>query len=54
MFIRAYLRASTDEQDANRAKEELIQFADQKGLWIASFYAEIQSGAKLSAQSLRV
>ena len=27
MFIRAYLRASTKEQDAKRAKNELIAFA---------------------------
>ncbi|GAC06201.1 hypothetical protein GAGA_3367 [Paraglaciecola agarilytica NO2] len=26
MFIRAYLRASTQEQDAERAKSELIHF----------------------------
>ena len=41
MFIRAYLRASTDEQDANRAKDELSQFAEQKGVRIASFYVEL-------------
>ncbi|MDN3683188.1 recombinase family protein, partial [Vibrio tapetis subsp. quintayensis] len=52
MFIRAYLRASTGEQDANRAKAELIQFADQKGVRIASFYIENQSGSKLERAEL--
>lgn len=46
MFIRAYLRASTDEQDANRARNELVQFSDSKNVRIASFYTETQSGAK--------
>lgn len=27
MFVRAYLRASTAEQDANRARDALQQFA---------------------------
>lgn len=52
MFIRAYLRASTDAQDANRAKAELIQFAEQKGVRIASFYTENQSGSKLERAEL--
>ena len=52
MFIRAYLRASTDEQDANRAKDELTQFAQQKGVRIASFYVENQSGSTLERAGL--
>lgn len=52
MFIRAYLRASTDEQDANRAKEDLNQFVEQKGVRIASFYVENQSGSKLDRVEL--
>lgn len=52
MFIRGYLRASTDEQDAHRAKSELIQFAKQKGVRIASFYIENQSGSKLERAEL--
>ena len=52
MFIRAYLRASTGEQDANRAKSSLIQFVDQKGVRIASFYIENQSGSKLERAEL--
>ena len=47
MFVRAYLRASTDEQDATRARQDLIDFAGESGLKIAAFYAEQESGAKL-------
>lgn len=47
MFIRAYLRASTDQQDASRAKQSLIDFAQEKGHKIASFYVENESGASL-------
>ncbi|MGL4667736.1 MAG: recombinase family protein, partial [Saezia sp.] len=52
MFIRAYLRASTDEQDANRARNELVQFSDSKNVRIASFYTETQSGAKIERPEL--
>jgi len=47
MFIRAYLRGSTKEQDAKRAKNELIQFAADHGHKIAAFYIENESGATL-------
>ncbi len=47
MFIRAYLRASTKEQDAKRAKSELIAFANDHGHKIAAFYVENKSGAIL-------
>ena len=47
MFIRAYLRASTKEQDAKRAKSELIAFANDHGHKIAAFYVENASGATL-------
>ena len=47
MFIRAYLRASTTEQNASRAKESLISFAADHEKKIASFYAENESGAIL-------
>ena len=47
MFIRAYLRASTKEQDAKRAKNELIQFANDHGHKIAAFYVENELGATL-------
>ena len=47
MFIRAYLRASTKEQDAKRAKAELVQFAKEHDHKISSFYVENESGATL-------
>jgi len=52
MFIRAYLRASTKEQDAKRAKNELIQFATDHGYKIAAFYVENESGATLTRPQL--
>lgn len=52
MFIRAYLRASTLEQDADRAKEDLIQFATQHDRKIAAFYRENVSGATLQRPEL--
>ncbi|NMY87334.1 recombinase family protein [Pseudomonas sp. WS 5411] len=45
MFIRAYLRASTDEQDAGRARASLEQFASDHNKVIASVYLENASGA---------
>ncbi|WP_257020079.1 recombinase family protein [Psychrobacter sp. BI730] len=47
MFIRAYLRASTKEQNAKRAKSELIALAKDHGHKIAAFYVENESGATL-------
>ena len=47
MFIRAYLRASTKEQDAKRAKNDLIAFAQEYGHKVAAFYIENESGATL-------
>ena len=52
MFIRAYLRASTKEQDAKRAKSELIAFANDHGHKIAAFYVENESGAILARPKL--
>lgn len=52
MFIRAYLRASTKEQDAKRAKSELIAFANNHGHKIAAFYIENESGATLERPKL--
>lgn len=52
MFIRAYLRASTKEQNAERAREFLIQFAAQHGQRIAAFYIENVSGATLHRPEL--
>ena len=45
MFIRAYLRASTEEQDAGRARESLEQFTSDYDKTIASVYLENASGA---------
>ena len=44
LTIRAYLRASTKEQDSSRAKPELISFATAKGVKITTFYQENVSG----------
>lgn len=52
MFIRAYLRASSDDQDSQRAKADLEGFASERGLTIASFYAENESGATLKRPEL--
>lgn len=52
MFIRAYLRASTSEQDATRAKAALQDFAKEKGLKIAAYYVENESGASLQRPEL--
>ena len=52
MFIRAYLRASTTSQDADRARADLDRFATERGLTIASYYAENESGATLQRPEL--
>ncbi len=52
MFIRAYLRASTKEQDASRAKEDLERFVNERGLKIAATYTENESGASLQRPEL--
>lgn len=53
MFIRAYLRASTDEQDANRAREAVSSFATDTGHTVASWYVENASGASADRPELR-
>lgn len=45
MFIRAYLRASTDEQDAGRARDSLERFVQDQNRAIACEYIENASGA---------
>lgn len=52
MLIRAYLRASTTEQDAQRAKEELKAFGMKLYQRIAGYYIENQSGTKLERPEL--
>lgn len=51
-FIRAYLRASTDDQDATRARGDLERFATDRGLKVAAWYTENESGAKLERPEL--
>ena len=52
MHLRAYLRASTQEQDAQRARAALDAFAADKGLTIAAYYPENESGASLKRPEL--
>jgi DNA invertase Pin-like site-specific DNA recombinase len=52
MFVRAYLRASTDQQDASRAKEQLKAFAAERNLTVAAWYVENESGASLQRPAL--
>jgi DNA invertase Pin-like site-specific DNA recombinase len=52
MFVRAYLRASSADQDANRASADLDAFADANGMAIAASYVENESGAKLDRPEL--
>lgn len=50
--VRAYLRASTDEQHVERAREDLKQFAKEHDVRIAGWYFETESGAKLKRPKL--
>lgn len=52
MFVRAYLRASTRDQDASRAEGQLKAFAKDHGLKIAAWYRENESGTKLDRPEL--
>ena len=52
MYVRAYLRASTQDQDAMRAREEVTQFVEEYGHKIASYYVENVSGATLDRPEL--
>jgi len=51
-FVRAYLRASTEDQNAERARDDLQKFSAEHGLRIASWYVENESGAKLERPEL--
>ena len=53
MFVRAYLRASTADQDATRARESLELFADNHDQRIAAAYVENASGASSERAELR-
>lgn len=52
MFLRAYLRASTEDQDASRARADLDAFAADLGGTIAAYYVENESGASLKRPEL--
>jgi DNA invertase Pin-like site-specific DNA recombinase len=52
MNAHLYLRASTKDQDANRARVALESFATEKGLSIVGVYAENISGTKLNRPEL--
>src|SRR3954454_3403016 len=52
MFIRPYRRASTDEQDAACSAYQLRAFAAERGLKLAAWYIENESGAKLARPEL--
>jgi DNA invertase Pin-like site-specific DNA recombinase len=52
MNARAYLRASTDEQGAERARQQVEAFAAERGLPIVGTYVENESGAKLARPEL--
>ncbi|MBK1795107.1 recombinase family protein [Devosia sp. WQ 349] len=52
MFVRAYLRASTKEQDASRARADLEAFTEARGLVVAATYLENESGASLQRPEL--
>jgi DNA invertase Pin-like site-specific DNA recombinase len=51
-LTRIYLRASTDHQDAARAREQVEAFAAEHGLLIATTYVENESGASLARPEL--
>ena len=48
----AYLRASTKEQNVNRAQGSLRLFASEHGLVISTFFTENESGANLQRPEL--
>lgn len=52
MRVYAYLRASTKEQDALRAKETLSEFAQSLNVKISAWFIENESGAKLERAEL--
>lgn len=52
MRVFGYLRASTSEQDATRAKASLEEFAKDKGLTNIAWFVENESGASLQRPEL--
>lgn len=51
-FVRAYLRASTAEQDASRARSSIDDFATEQKLPICNYYVENESGSRLDRPEL--
>jgi DNA invertase Pin-like site-specific DNA recombinase len=51
-LCRIYLRASTDHQDAERAREQVEAFAAERQLVVAATYTENESGASLARPEL--
>jgi DNA invertase Pin-like site-specific DNA recombinase len=51
-FVRAYLRASTSEQDAQRARGALDSFARKRGVVICNHSSKNESGARLDCPEL--
>jgi len=52
LFLNDGARASTDEQDAARARGQVEAFAAERGMQIASWYVENESGATLARPEL--
>jgi DNA invertase Pin-like site-specific DNA recombinase len=52
MHARAYLRASTDQQDASRTRLQVETFVAERRLDIVGWYVENESGAKLARPEL--
>ena len=52
MRIYPYLRASTNEQDANRARNTLLQFVEEAGQTVSTWFVENESGATLKRPEL--
>jgi DNA invertase Pin-like site-specific DNA recombinase len=50
--VYGYLRASTDDQDATRAKTTLVDFAEKLEIRISAWFVENDSGAKLKRPEL--
>lgn len=52
MRIYGYLRASTKEQDAERAKNTLMKFSEDMGQSVSAWFVESESGAVLQRPEL--
>lgn len=53
MFIRGYLRASTIDQNAHRARQYLEDFTSSKNQRVAAWYVENASGATTDRRELK-